>query len=368
MLTLVLAMLAMPTADAGVRDSKKAALEDPLNAQAWMDLGDAYEKKGRDNAALRAYGRAAALDPTSEVAVTQMATVGAGRVKALERRALRNPEDDELWGDLADKYAAMGNTEQALKYYLYAMRLDPSDGEWQGGIASVGGPEAMAEAMESMMLGGGMNDESLGDFADVLFASGEVDRACGLWQQAQELDPSDSEWNGALATNCGVHADGWNAGEAYGLGMGEQAYPMMMEELLGEGSDPTPGVDVRSSSDSELLAAMGRTKLLVGDKEAALDLYERALTIDPVNASALHAVMVITGQTRLQLLHKLIEQVPPNDEMYGDLGDTQLAAGNLAEARGAYERALELDPSDSEWQQKLLVTRVDEAGTVDLSP
>ena len=47
-------------------------------------------------------------------------------------------EDDEALGDLADIYAASGNTGKALELYRRAAAIDPEDSEWQGKIAIFG--------------------------------------------------------------------------------------------------------------------------------------------------------------------------------------------------------------------------------------
>ena len=59
-----------------------------------------------------------------------------------------------------------------------------------------------------------------------------------------------------------------------------------------------------------------------------------------------------SGRAKTAVLTDLA-QSSNSDELWGDLGDAFAADGQLQQARTAYERAHQLDSSDSEWNRKL---------------
>ena len=51
----------------------------------------------------------------------------------------------------------------------------------------------------------------------------------------------------------------------------------------------------------------------------------------------------------LPMLKAAVQENPEDDEYWGALGDAYYALGRMAEAKEAYDKALDLDPSDWEW-------------------
>jgi tetratricopeptide (TPR) repeat protein len=167
--------------------TEAAVLEDPSSPDHWAALGDAWLEAGRVDAAREAHARARSLDPEAAVAPISALT-------SLEQQALTSPFDDEVWGDLGDQALAIGDREAALRYYEYALSLDPTDSEWPPKIVDAGGAGPTSPPFDPSTT----DDEAIGDHADVLMAAGNTQQACRFYARANYLDPGDAEWVSAL--------------------------------------------------------------------------------------------------------------------------------------------------------------------------
>lgn len=94
-----------------------------------------------------------------------------------------------------------------------------------------------------------------------------------------------------------------------------------------------------------------------GDTWATLDAYEqlwaKALESGAWLQQLPWEVIKAHPTEALALLDMAAGQVGDNDEMWGDLADTYWQAGATNEAIAAWETAMNLDPNDSEWTNKL---------------
>jgi tetratricopeptide (TPR) repeat protein len=89
-------------------------------------------------------------------------------------------------------------------------------------------------------------------------------------------------------------------------------------------------------------------------REMAADAYRTALQLDPHREELVRRVSAYPSQ-RARELQRAAMRAPGDDELWGDLGDTLQADGDLGGARGAFLRAFRLDPEDGEWQRALAV-------------
>jgi len=312
----------------------------PLDAQAWLELGDLYTKAGRDTEAYSAYQNALALAPDDPTIRERLASSQGRELSELERQALLEPLNDEVWGDLGDSYRQAGDDATALQYYLYALRIDPGDSEWQTNVAELNGMD-QAIAILTARIGDETDDEALGDLADMLLTSGQTATACESYARANQIDPADSEWIDKLVTNCpDVTLAPYEGGGEYG----GEGYVGGVIGMVDEG-----GYVDNSSSDLE----QGKQALMAGDKEAAARFFDAALMTDPTDKEALTGVILSTGRTATDVLGDLAGRNPGNDELWGDLGDAWLFTGDTARAREAYQKAATIDPGDGEWQRQL---------------
>ncbi|TNE84992.1 MAG: tetratricopeptide repeat protein [Deltaproteobacteria bacterium] len=331
-------LMLLPALAGGVSDARTQVVTNPEDAGAWVALGDAYKKALKPKKARAAYYRAQGLDPENLEARSRIAELGGGRSK-LERRALRRLDDDEVWGDLGDEYLASGRSDDALAAYQYAATLDPGDSEWQGKIAELLGPDAVYEMYTEGA--SGMSDEELGDIGDLLVAQGDLERACELYQRANELDPGDSEWADKLSSTCGQVPGGMLGftGEG-GFGLGS------VDLSASVADDPMP-------PEAEVLADTAQALALMGEDAQALAFYRRALDLAPEDEKLRSAVLILGGENLVDLLESLVLREPESDELWGDLGDAYAAVGQREQAARAWDQALQLDPEDREWGYKL---------------
>lgn len=322
-----------------VIEAEAGVMRAPMDANAWLKLGDLYSRSGRDSEAYSAYQNALALAPDDPTIRERLAISSGRELSELERQALLEPTNDEVWGDLGDTHRARGDQATALQYYLYALRLDPGDSEWQTNVAELGGMEE-AVAILTASIQNETDDEALGDLADMLLTAGNTAAACESYARANAIDPGDSEWIDKLVTNCpdvvltpyegGDPYEGYDGGEG-GIGM------------IGGGDY------VDASSDVE----QGKQALLAGDRPSAARYFDAALMIDPADKVALSGMILATGRTATDILGSLTDRIPGNDELWGDLGDAWLFSGDTSRAREAYQKAASLDPGDGEWQGQL---------------
>jgi tetratricopeptide (TPR) repeat protein len=279
-------------------------------------------------------------------------------VRELRSQAMRNPADDELWGDLGDALRAFGDLGGARGAYLRAYRIDPADSEWQRALVDLGD---LAVVVDSLRAGlDESSDESLGDLADMLKAGGQVEEACDLYRRAAELDPADSEWIDH-AVECGFevpegYATTTDSGNAYYEGGVEGG---MVSGLLGgiggwglPTGDEVGALTEQLSHDAGLLVKLGQAELRSGDKPHATEHLWQALLVEHTNEEALTSWMVAAGKTRREALEKLRETFSEDDELVGLLADHYLDLGLRDRARDLYELAHQLDEDDPEWEAK----------------
>ena len=326
------------TADAAnMRTAQRMVVTDPDNAETWVALGDAYRRRLKRRRAREAYGRALALDSDNEDAARKLSRVSTRRSPRAVRAALRDPTNDELWGDAGDYYVSIGLREEALSAYQYALRLDPADSEWQRAVIGLGDIDAVVAIVNTTAENA--SDEALGDMADILRENGREEEACELYRQALRLDPADSEWGPRVAT-----CDGIAVPEGGTL---EQAITGLSS------SNPIGMLQGRVYADNELLTRLGIAHAKAGDLDAARRYLHSALLLSPADNTTLESFAAVTGQTRLEILEQLVEEVPGNDEVLGELGDQLLAEGRAREAAAYYRLALKIDDDDPEWTEKL---------------
>ncbi|MBN2800452.1 MAG: caspase family protein [Deltaproteobacteria bacterium] len=292
--------------------------EDGLKAQAAQLLA-----RGDRAGALDRYQRALALNPSSSE--LQYRVIGLSRTSreaVLRRYAGSN---DEVWGDLGDYAFDMARWSDAADGWRRAHQLDPGDGEWSRKLALVvtpGSSEAEALLSEARVKAAAdAGDEPTGDLGDLLGWFGQWDAACRSWSEAGRRDPGDSEWQGKIERCVSTST---------------------LEQRWGSGhSDDVAG-------------ALGYIALGRGDRSAAATWFTRALDADPSDDEWRRRVMLLTGQTLLQVLERLAVS-SSNDELIGDMGDQLVNHSRWAEASQTWKRALSLDPGDSEWTWKATV-------------
>ena len=381
--------------------AEEAVLNNPTDDEAWGDLGDEYRAAGREEEALDAYRRAAMLDPADGEWQNNLIEAGVDLDELISAWLTQLPDDDERIGDLADALVERGRFEEALQLYRRAHEIDPDDTEWTNNIATYGGGGPMpptgveGDGGIAAVLGtGGVptgDDEAIGDMADSYAQQGNRELALQHYRRALELDPTDAEWQNKLAIYAGaaslsdfmegrLSADPRNdevmgqLAQLYAqMGHTQRALDLFRDALAIDPADGQwqgkvsllGGMDMTRTILEEKLAAdpnndevvgrLGDVAAFQGDRDKAVELYGRALTLDPGDEEWRESLQQIAGtDALLEVLEPLLGRVE-DDEALGDLADIYAASGNTGKALELYRRAAAIDPEDSEWQGKIAI-------------
>ena len=309
-----------------IQSAQQQVIMNASDADAWVALGDAYARGRQKQKAREAYNRALALDSENARAQAAMAELRSGRPPKIVREAFRHPDDDELWGDVGDYYASIGNNHEALRTYLYALSLDPTDSEWQSSAANLGGGEEVLAVMMSNLNRG--DDEQLGNVGDVLMLLNRTEEACEYYQLAIQIDPADNEWMRKVST-CGGSVPA-----------SETAY-----------SSDAVRLAEQNPNDDELWGDAGDYYASVGNNEEALRIYLYALSLDPTDSEWQNSATGLGGgEAVLDIMMQNLN--PRDDEQLGNVGDVLMLLNRSAEACEYFRRALLIDTDDSEWIRK----------------
>jgi tetratricopeptide (TPR) repeat protein len=352
-------------------DAKAALDADPQNDERVGDYADALLAAGRVDEACATYQRALDLDRTDSewpgklvgcletgLVVTHSTSVAGPSGDALlqqvqsTRSDLRTavdqvraePQNDERWGDLGD---ALGDDPLAGTVYAAAMRMDPSDAEWQQKLARAAGWDTLFGIFQEILAADPSNDERLGDYADRLMEAGRRDDACAAYRAALRFDPTDTEWPNKVAT-CDGAAVASTGGNGLPGDTGDATLDVAAAALRAD-----PENDERWGDWGDALRDGGRSN-------EACQAYRKANTMDPGDQEWIDKLGACGGA--VAAVAAPTEDL--DDEALGDEGDRLMAYGDYGAACDAYQRALEADPQDSEWPGKALtcLLRLDPTG------
>jgi tetratricopeptide (TPR) repeat protein len=276
--------------DRAVARAAERARQDPQDAGAWAELGDALMQKARETAdaayyghAERAYRRALALRPSHADATTGVAWVAAGRHEfetsiAWANKAIAlDPRNHHAYGLLGDAAVEMGDYDAAFEHYQKMLDIRSDISSYSRG-------------------------------AYLLFLTGDIRKARWLMDKAIQAGAPYAEntaWCRAQLALFHFH-DG---------------HLMAAEQLLQDADGKTPG-------NFHLLAALGKVKAARKDYPAAIACYQKAAAIAPQ-----HDVLAALGDLhRLSGNHAeaarqdaLVEATHKVNKANGVRGDIQIA-------------------------------------------
>lgn len=297
-----------------------AVLRNPADDEAWGDLGDALLQAGERERAKEAFLVANQIDPSDGEWWRALAgLLSAEEVEALlEQRGSTGESADEMVGNIAKAYREDNRNEEALTWFIRALSMDPTDSEWGTAIRELAGPQTFIDMIKEMP-GSDQSDELQGDLGDTYWELGLADQACAAWTRAAELDSGDDEWRNKRA-RCGADA-------------------AAVAKL---------GVSTLEDGLKALYAGRSGTELLPA--------FRGLLAEEPTRTELRWLVASLEGKSELDVLHELTGVEGVNDEVWGDYGDALYAAGRVPEAVTAWKTAYSLDSSDSEWTRKLWIS------------
>lgn len=248
--------------------------------------------------------------------------------------------NDELWGDVGDALSD-SHTELALEAYTKAMQLDATDREWHTRLAEVGSYDTLFASFRARIGEQPSNDELYGDYGDRLAEAGRTDEACEAYAAALRFDADDEEWLRSVEA-CGRGELGL-AAEAAEVPEGDGGPLQVLRDQLryDEGND-------------ELWGDYGDALHGQGDDAEACAAYARARELDPADNEWAQALIAYSCASLGVGEGAAGQAGNDDDEALGDRADELMEAGRLDEACTTYRRALDTDPTDSEWPGKLV--------------
>ncbi len=312
--------VAPAAADARLRALVSTNPDDPT---AWALLGEIRRDAGDATGAFDAFKRAAERDPKRR---SFRDLVAADPVRGLDVviGLTKDSADDEMLGALAEMYALTGRKDDAVKAFLRAHAHDPKDLEWIDELVKLD-PNAALSVVERRVLDapGAARDDLIGRYANALRAAGRTDEAFQQYVAAYRKNPDADDWQRALT----------------------ELDPKAALTILASHVKERPADASGHGNYGVSLAAAGRTAEALAELERALSdgdpgrWYPALRTID-----ATRALAGLEQRTRTD---------PANDRVWGLLGRELKALRRDAEARAAYDRAIQIDPSNREWARAL---------------
>ncbi|MBT3220922.1 MAG: tetratricopeptide repeat protein [Proteobacteria bacterium] len=327
----------------GVRQAEMNALSNPNDPAAWERLGNAHRLAMHYSQASDAYQIAMELDPARTHLASRTKKRTSKHTQTMRREALKNPNDDEVWGDLGDMLRQEGDLAGALNAYLKAFHIDPSDGEWHTALSDLGAGELILNQSRDEL--NPNDDESIGDWADILMSMGREEEACEHYTRAAELDPEDEEWWN-YADQCGFEIpEGYGRDTDTGYGGYHGIYSLSQPQDL-------ESLEAAVNNDANLLVRLGQAYAKAGEKIRAEDTLWGALLVSPTDEEGLQSYMAVTKKSRREVLEKLRSHFEEDDELIGLLADHFLDLGMADRALDLYQLAHQLDQEDPEWKAK----------------
>ncbi len=319
-------LLAAADPQAGLAAAEAATRQDPESAGAWAKLAELRVQAGDKAAAFEAYRQAAALERDEDNRRTYLVGLLTADPKAALPliRKYAAGAGDETVGILGRALVANGFTDEAFEVFMGAHRMDASDSEWLHRLVAIDPALAEQRLKEEIENGGAEgNDELRGTFANALFLQGRAEEAYEHYLLAHAQDDTDWEWLRGLA----------------------RASPGRAATLLESLRDESP-------ESENVLGALGDAYAGLGRKTEAAEQYLKAIEAGGSEPRWLGALAAVEPARGLPMLEAALAAEKNNDELWGALGDAYRTLGRMEEARAAYEKALDLDPSDWEWNMR----------------
>lgn len=130
-------------------------------------------------------------------------------------------------------------------------------------------------------------------------------------------------------------------------------------------NDPTSINNKPNNLGPEVFVIQGNMYESNGNYPKAIDLYSKALEIEPNNLAALSSLARLNNRQQnsekaIEYFQKAIAVAPKQVGLYSELGDTYLKSGKLSLAKEQYQKAIELEPKERKHRASLASVLIDE--------
>jgi tetratricopeptide (TPR) repeat protein len=284
-------------------------------------------------------------------------------------------------GELGKLYQANHFYDQAIRCYQLATEFDPENARWFYLLAFVyqemGENESVSGPLEHTVRLAPRYSPAILKLADNYFKRRETDKAQAHYERRLDLLPGDPYALLGLA-RIALDASQWETAQAYLEKAIESdskfgaAHRMLasvhehfgrtgeMQEALDRAAQctpfrpaPDPWIDALQDLcyDTEQLLVLGSKAVTSVEIETALEVYRRAMELDPKNPKAYLAMgklWVMLGQKTQarEFFEKTIDLDPKSELAYFQLGLILRSEHKLRQAEQMFLKALDLDPNN----------------------
>ncbi|HMR29648.1 MAG TPA: c-type cytochrome biogenesis protein CcmI [Geminicoccaceae bacterium] len=307
----------------------------------------------------------------------------AAMVGRLEERLAREPQDPRGWLMLGRSRMVMGQPDAAIAAYRRALELAPDEPEAIGGLAEslivgAGGtiaPEALAllTRLDDIVPG----QPRIGYYLGLAAAqSGDVGAAVERWRLLLAAAPADAPWRAGMveairgaAARLGIEVETMLAATpgvapqpgAAGAAAIAALPPEQRQDRIREMVDGLQARLEADGGDVEGWSRLAQARGVLGEREAALSAWDRALALAPEDPALLKGKAGVllgpevaegapeVGDAAAALYEKAAAIRPDDAEALWFLGLRDWQQGRPAEARQRWDRMLaQLDPGRAE--------------------
>lgn len=319
----------------GRLDEATAELHDLIagagdDAATYAELGEVYAEAGRGIEAVESYARAVALRPDDPRLYARLGrmrrSIGdlLGARAALQRAVELHSSDAAVQDELGQVLAACGEMESALAAYRAAVSLDPQCAAYHRRLGALlrdcGDLDDAAAALRVALELRPESAETYGELAELLWRTGETEQALDAYRRAHALAPDSPDHARAL-------------GLAYSrLGRARDAERLLREALA------------LAPARADLHYDYGVAAEALEQWDTALAAYEQAARLDPQRADyarAAGALLLRRGDpTRARsLLAAALRRTRHDPETWFQVGMLHTAAGAWHLAVRSFRRA-----------------------------
>jgi tetratricopeptide (TPR) repeat protein len=296
----------------GLDESFKYLPEELELIQQKLEEAYAHHSEGFTSQAKHLYEEVLALQPDNFDALYMLGLLAyesgkiADGLDLLKKAMIAQPENAEVCCQVGNGFYKLGNLDDAIAHYQQAVKLKSNytRAYYNLGIAlhKVGDLEGAVDSLERAIALRGDDAKLLYHLGAVLQQQGKFQAALGRYQKALELKPNFVKASRALVN---------------------------LVASIQEFAD-VPALETPSDSSG------------IGHKDRDPVRSERSVAAPkPEN---LAAIEVIDRERQLDRLKQLFLSEPKSAELYGQIGDIQHQLGNFEAAIAAYQKAIEIDP------------------------